>query len=81
VTGGWRIIHSEEPYNLYSTKYYEDYQAEGEIERPCSMHSRNAYRIMIRRPQKNSCRHRLEDDIEMGIKEMGCDVANSPGSR
>lgn len=55
VTGSRRILHSKELHNLYSTKCYQDCQVEeGEIERACSMHKRNMYKILVRKPKKKS---------------------------
>jgi hypothetical protein len=37
---------------------------------------RNAYKILVRKPERNRplgrCKHRLEDNIKIDLKEIGC---------
>ena len=44
---------------------------------PCILPSRNAYRVLVEKPEENRPlgrpRRRLEDNIKMDLRKVGCD--------
>jgi hypothetical protein len=53
VTRGWRKLHNEELYNLYSSPSIIRMIKEDEMGRACSTNGerRNAYRILVGKPE------------------------------
>jgi hypothetical protein len=89
VTGEWRKLHSGELHNLYKSpdiirqiksrrmRWAEHVARMGE--------GRNVYRVLVRKPEGKRPlerrRHRWEDGIKMGIREIGWGRGvDSPGS-
>jgi hypothetical protein len=79
VTGGWRKLHNEELHNLYSSpsiiRMIESRRMRwaGHVARRGE--KRNAYRILVRKPDGKRPlgrpRRRWVDNIKMGPKEIG----------
>jgi hypothetical protein len=79
VSGDWRKMHNEELHNLYSSpsiirmiKVKED-----EMGRACSTHEakRNAYRILVEKPEGKRplerLRYRWKDNIKTDLRGIG----------
>jgi hypothetical protein len=70
VTGGWRILYTEEFHNfiLFTIYYQGDQVKEDEVGGTCRTHTEiiNTYKILVRR-------HRQEDNIKVNIKNNGND--------
>ncbi|KAJ4445311.1 hypothetical protein ANN_07116 [Periplaneta americana] len=81
VTGEWRKLHNAELHALYSSpdiiRYIKSRRLRwaGHVARMSE--SRNAYRMLVGRPEGKrplgGPRRRWEDDIKMDLKEMGYD--------
>jgi hypothetical protein len=82
VAGGYRRLHSKEFHNLYAPQHIirviKSRRMKWIAHAACMVEMRNAYKIMIRKPDKKrplgGPRHRWEDNIRMDLKEVGCDV-------
>ncbi|KAJ4438577.1 hypothetical protein ANN_14524 [Periplaneta americana] len=79
VTGGWRKLHNTELHALYSSPDIirniksRRLRCAGHVARMGE--SRNAYRVLVGRPEGKrplgSLRRRLEDNIKMDLREVG----------
>jgi hypothetical protein len=78
VTGDWRKLHNEELHNLYSSPS-NDQVKEDQMGRACRTNDerRNAYRILVGKPQGRRLlgrpRRRWVDNIKMDLKDIGWD--------
>jgi hypothetical protein len=81
VAGDWRILHNEELHNLYASpntvRVIKSMMSwAGNVARMGKM--RNAYTILVRKPQRKRPlgrpRRRWEDNIRMDIREIGLGV-------
>jgi hypothetical protein len=78
VRGEWKRLHNKELYAMYSPDIIWVIRSRrlrwaGQV--ACNGKSRNAYRVLVgkpegRRPLERS-RHRWEDDIKMNLREAG----------
>jgi hypothetical protein len=80
VSGGWRKIHNEELHNLLFAKCnYSDEVKEDEMGRASSTNGvkRNAYRILVGRPEGKRPlgrpRCKWIDNIKLDLREIGWD--------
>ena len=82
ITGEWRKLHNPELHALYSSPNIirslklRRLRWAGHVAR--MEQSRNAYRVLVVKPEGNRplgrSRHRLEDNIiKMDLREVGCD--------
>ena len=81
ITGEWRKLHNTELYALYSSpniiKNLESRRLRwaGHVARV--KQSRNAYRVLVGKPEGNRLlgrqRHGWKDKIKMDLMEVGCD--------
>jgi hypothetical protein len=79
VTGGLRRLHNEELHNLCTSPYIimvikpMRMRLVGYV--ACMGEKRNAYKIFVRKPERNRPvgrrRHRWEDNIGMDLREIG----------
>jgi hypothetical protein len=68
VTGEWRKLHNEELRDLYSLLSIIRMVKEDKMGRACSMNGekRNAYRLLVGKPEGKRPRTRWIDNIRMG---------------
>jgi hypothetical protein len=79
VTGGWRKLHNEELHGLYSSPSIVRVIKERRMRRAGNVAGmgevRGVYNILVGRPEGRSPlgrpRRRWEDNIEMGLREIG----------
>jgi len=80
VAGGWRRLHNEELHNLYASPNIMRVLKSGRM--GCAAHvarmgwmERNAYKILIRKPERNRPlgrpRRRREDNIRLDLRGIG----------
>ena len=77
VTGEWRKLHHKEVNNLYSSPNIiwmikSRMRWEGHV--ACMGESRGVYRVLVGTPEERllgRSRHRWEDNINMGLQELG----------
>jgi hypothetical protein len=73
VIGGWRKMYNEELHNLYSTPNIIRMRWAGHVARMGE--KRNAYRILVRKPEGKRPlgrpRRRWVDNIKMDLRELG----------
>jgi hypothetical protein len=84
VAGGWRILHNEELHNLYASpniiRVIESRKMRwaGHVAPMGDM--RNAYNTLVGKSEVERLfrrpRHRWEDNIRMGIREIGWEVVD-----
>jgi hypothetical protein len=84
VTGGWRKLHNEELYNLYSSsdiiRFIESMRIRwaGHVARMGE--KRNVYRLLVRKPEGKRPlgrpRRRWIDNIKIDLLEMGLSVVD-----
>ena len=84
ITGEWRKLHNVELHALYSSpntnKNLKSRRLRwaGHVAR--KEQSRNAYRVLVGKPERKKPferpRHRWEDNIKMNLREVGCDPRN-----
>jgi hypothetical protein len=82
VTEGWRKLHNKELYNFYSSASIiavikpMRWRWAGHV--APSGEKRNAYRILVRKPERNRPlgrpRSRLVNNIERDVREIGWDI-------
>ena len=80
-TAEWRKLHNAELHALYSSLNIIRNLKSRRLR--CARHvarmkqSRNAYRVLVEKPEENRPlrrpRRRWEDNIKMDLREMGCD--------
>jgi hypothetical protein len=78
VTGGWRTLHNEELHNMYASpnivKVMKSRRMRWERNVACMVEMRNAYKILIRKPEGlrpfKRPRHGWEG-IRMDVSEIG----------
>jgi hypothetical protein len=77
IIGGWRILHNEELHKLYSSPNIIRMMSRrirwaGHV--ACMGAKRNAYRVLVGKPEKKKPlgkpRHRWEENIKMDVREM-----------
>jgi hypothetical protein len=80
VMGGWRNLHNEELHNLYCLpsiiRMIKSRRMRWTRHVTRMGHKRNAYKILVGKPEGNKPlrrpRHRWEDGIKMDRREIGC---------
>jgi hypothetical protein len=80
VTGEWRKLHNEERNDLYSSlnifRVIKSRRRGWAGHVACMGESRGVYRVLVGKPEGKKTlgrpRHRWEDNIKMGIQEVGC---------
>jgi hypothetical protein len=77
VTGDWRKLHNEELHNLYSSPNIirlikpKRMRWAGHVTRMGE--TRNAYRLLVGKPEGTRPRRRWVDSIKMDLREIGWD--------
>ena len=80
ITGEWRKIHNTELHALYSFNIIRNLKSRrlrwaGHMEH--MEQSRNAYRVLVGKPESKRTlgrpRRRWEDNIKMDLRKVGCD--------
>jgi hypothetical protein len=79
IMGGWRKMHNEGLHNLYSSQNIirmiksRRMGLAGHV--GCMGEKRNAYKVLVGKPEGKRplgrLRHRLEDNIKMDLREIG----------
>jgi hypothetical protein len=74
VTGGWRKLHKEELHNLYYLPIIMRMRWAGNVARIAKKKKKNAYRILLGKPEGKRplgrYRRRWEDNIMMDFREI-----------
>ena len=81
ITGEWRNLHNSELHALYSSHNIIMNLKSGRLKWAGYVarmeQSRNAYRVLVRKPEGKRLsgrpRCRWEDNIKMDLREVGCD--------
>ena len=81
ITGEWRKLHSAELHALYSSpniiRNLKSRRLRWTGHTARMEQSRNAYRVLVGKPEGKRPlgrpRHRWEDNIKMDLREVGCD--------
>jgi hypothetical protein len=81
VTGGWRKLHNEELHNLYSSpstiRMIKSRRMRWATHVARMRETTNSYRILVGKPEGKRPlgrpRRRWEDNIRMGLREIGWD--------
>ena len=84
ITGEWRKLHYAELHALYSSpniiRNLKSRRLRWEGHTARMGQPRNAYRVLVGKPEGKSplgrLRRRWEDDIKMDLREVGCDPRN-----
>jgi hypothetical protein len=79
VVGDWRRQNNEELHSLYTSsiiiRMIKAWRMRWVVHAACMREMRNVHKIFIRRPERERPlgrpRHRWQDSIRMGLKEIG----------
>ena len=84
ITGEWRKLHNADLHALYSShniiRNLKSRRLRWAGHVSCMEHSRNAFRLLVGKPEEKRplgrLRRRWEDNIKMDLREVGCDTGD-----